>query len=196
MIKFLPNFTHKPFGWKEYLNGTSRGEHEYSSHTPITLRQLASHMSGIGRDYPPFNVPQWPYPNSSSLQNHLMMINSTSPWAGVEAMKQAIARYPLIVPSYAYPIYSNTGFAVLGWCNVAAAKHVNKTSPNTYAALLHRDIFAPLQMKGSSFLASDLPGDHLAFPSRGDEVVRIILHLYPLKCVLMVTPRTGISEKV
>lgn len=111
-------------------------------------------------------------------------------------MKEAIAQYPLIVSSYSYPIYSNTGFAVLGWCNVAAAKQLNKTSPNTYAGLLHRDIFAPLHMKGSSFLASDLPDDHLAFPSTGDEVVRIELHLYLPKCVLMVTHRIGISEKV
>lgn len=124
------------------------------------------------------------------------MTNATSPWADPETMKQAIARYPLVAPSYSYPIYSNTGFAVLGWCNVAAAKLVGNTSPNTYAELLQRDIFAPLHMKGSSFLASDLPGDHLAFPCIGDEIVRIVLRLYLRKRVLMTICRTGISVKV
>jgi CubicO group peptidase (beta-lactamase class C family) len=196
VIKFLPNFTHRPFGWREYLDGTSQEGHKYN--LPVTLRQLATHMSGIGRDYPPFNVPRWPYlttSNRSSLQGHLMTI-SASPWADPDAMKQAIARYPLIVPPYSYPIYSNTGFGVLGWCNVVAAKRVNKTSPNTYAELLQRDIFTPLHMKGSSFLASDLRGDHLAFPSMGDEVVRGLPHSYPLKCILMTIRRTGISVKV
>jgi CubicO group peptidase (beta-lactamase class C family) len=192
----LPNFTYKSIGWKEYLNGANQGELEYS--TSITLRQLASHMSGIGRDYPPFDFPRWPYlttPNDSAIQDHLMT-HFTSPWADPETMKQAIARYPLIVPSYSYPIYSNTGFAVLGWCNVAAARRLNKTSPSTYAGLLQRDIFTPLHMYGSSFLASGLPGDHLAFPSIGDEVVRVVLHLYLSKRVLIMTSRTGISEKV
>jgi CubicO group peptidase (beta-lactamase class C family) len=155
-------------------------------------------MSGIGRDYPPFDFPRWPYlvtPDDSSLHDHLVP-NGSSPWANPEEMKQAISRYPLIVPSYSYPIYSNTGFAVLGWCNVAAAKQLDKTSPNTYAELLQRDIFIPLRMTGSSFLASDLPGDHLAFPSIGDEVVRAVFFLYLLKRVLIVISRTGTSEKV
>lgn len=124
------------------------------------------------------------------------MTNSNSPWADPEEMKQAIARYPLIVPSYSYPIYSNTGFAVLGWCNVAAAKQLDKTSPNTYAGLLQRDIFTPLRMDGSSFLASDLPGDHLAFPSIGDEVVCALFLLYLLKRILIIIGRTGTLEKV
>ena len=111
-------------------------------------------------------------------------------------MKQAIARYPLIVPSYSYPIYSNTGFSVLGWCNVAAAKQLNKTSSNTYAGLLQRDIFIPLHMTGSSFLASDFPSDHLAFPSIGDEVVRVVFRLYPCERVLIMIGRTGTLEKV
>ena len=155
-------------------------------------------MSGIGRDYPPFDFPRWPYlttPNDSRLQGHLMT-HSTSPWANPEEMKQAIARYPLIVPSYSYPIYSNTGFAVLGWCNVAAAKQLNNTFPNTYAGLLQRDVFTPLHMTGSSFLASDLPSDHLAFPSIGDEVVRVVFHLYLLGRVLIMISRTGTLEKV
>jgi len=140
-------------------------------------------MSGIGRDYPPFDVPRWPYlpdPNDIFVQDD-QITNSTPPRADPETMNEAIARYPLTVPPYSYPIYSNTGFAVLGWCNVTAAKQVDKTSPNTYAGLLHKDIFTPLRMKGSSFLASDLPDDHLAFPSTGDEVVRVVLHLYLLK---------------
>lgn len=155
-------------------------------------------MSGIGRDYPPFDFPRWPYfttPNDSRLQGHLTT-HSTSPWANPKEMKQAIARYPLIVPSYSYPIYSNTGFAVLGWCNVAAAKQLNNTFPNTYAGLLQRDVFTPLHMTGSSFLASDLPSDHLAFPSIGDEVVRVVFHLYLLGRVLIMISRTGTLEKV
>lgn len=63
-------------------------------------------MSGIGRDYPPFDLPNWPYLpdfNDSPLQDD-PITNSTSPWASPDAMKEDIARYPLIVPPYSYPI--------------------------------------------------------------------------------------------
>jgi CubicO group peptidase (beta-lactamase class C family) len=43
VTKFLPNFTFPSYGWAEYL----RGEKSTESSTPITLRQLASHMSGV-----------------------------------------------------------------------------------------------------------------------------------------------------
>ena len=51
-------------------------------------------------------------------------------------------------------------------------------------------------MTGSSFLASDLPGDHLAFPSIGDEVVRTVFHLYQRERALIMINRTGTLEKV
>ncbi|KAG9002544.1 hypothetical protein FRB90_011364 [Tulasnella sp. 427] len=54
--KYLKNFTYRSGGWDDYLTGRSS---ERKS-DPITLRQLATHMSGIGRTYPPVNAPGWP----------------------------------------------------------------------------------------------------------------------------------------
>ena len=35
-------------------------------------------------------------------------------------MFEAVAKYPLVAPQYTFPVYSNTGFDILGYCNVAA----------------------------------------------------------------------------
>lgn len=43
--KHLPNVTYPSYGWSEYLNGM---EHDVIDSRPhITLRQLASHLSGV-----------------------------------------------------------------------------------------------------------------------------------------------------
>ncbi|KAJ7040412.1 beta-lactamase/transpeptidase-like protein [Mycena alexandri] len=57
--KFIPKFATPSYGWSDFLDGN-----EYTpDHSPITLRQLASHLSGIGRDYPPYDVGEtWPGP--------------------------------------------------------------------------------------------------------------------------------------
>lgn len=55
-----------------------------------------------------------------------------------------IASLPLVAEPYTYPIYSNTGFSLLGWALTAAA------NASSYAELIQKDIFTPLGL-GSSF---------------------------------------------
>lgn len=61
-----------------------------------------------------------------------------------ESILRSISTTPLVVPQYSSPVYSNTGFALLGWALTAAA---NVTS--TYADLIHRDVFEPLNLSSS-----------------------------------------------
>ncbi|KAJ7161374.1 beta-lactamase/transpeptidase-like protein [Mycena crocata] len=145
VTKFLPNFTYPSYGWSDFLAGN-----EYSSRTvPITLRQLASHLSGIGRDYPPLDVGKsWPGPldmdelddkATKSLQN-----------ASSEALLEAIAKYPLVAPQYTFPIYSNTGFNLLGMCNLAANALATQQS-TTYREFMQNHIFEPLGLNSSFY---------------------------------------------
>ncbi|KAG8960471.1 hypothetical protein FRC00_000266 [Tulasnella sp. 408] len=93
----VKNVTYYPDGWEKYLSesqgvsipGGRKGERD-----SITLRQLATHLAGIGLDYTPIAT---------------------------------IKELPLVAPPYAYPIYSNIGFNVLGWAVGAAAE---KTATN------------------------------------------------------------------
>lgn len=172
ITQFFPNFTYKPYGWREH-----RAREEFSATNgearnldPITLRQLASHMSGIGRDYPPYNLKHWPHvPPSASKRSTLFTPEGTYPQK--PEIFQAIADYPLVAPQYSYPIYSNTGFSLLGWC-ISVADEMSTGKAITYAEIIKRDIFKPLGMNGSSFLVSSEQAPHMAFPRIGIEAVR------------------------
>ena len=57
-----------------------------------------------------------------------------------------------------YPMYSNTGTGLLGMTLAAANQahgEPNTNEPQTYAELMKRDVFTPLGLNGSSFLADD-----------------------------------------
>jgi CubicO group peptidase (beta-lactamase class C family) len=155
--KHLPNFTYNRQGWKEHLNLNGISEVESD---PITLRQLASHMAGIGK-LPPYNFDWWPYPPPKL---------PTLRWPTLEEQLESIAKLPLITPPYAFPVYSNTGFSLLGASLTSAYSHATGNE-TTYSELLKRDIFTPLGMNGSSFVVSDQNRDHLAIPRQGDEIV-------------------------
>ncbi|KAG9002541.1 hypothetical protein FRB90_011361 [Tulasnella sp. 427] len=145
--KYLKNFTYRSGGWDDYLSDrlTSRKS------DPITLRQLATHMSGIGRDYPPVNVPSWPKIDPRDLMHNLP--NTTDP------ILDTIKKVPLVAPPYTYPIYSNTGFNVLGWSVAAAAGG----KPEDYPNILHRDIFEPLGLT-SAFNLTEKSARKVAVP--------------------------------
>lgn len=123
-------------------------------------------MSGIGRDYPPVVFEDWPdgippgFPPESGFPTKK------------EIMK-AITENPLVAPQYSYPIYSNTGFALLGWCNTAADEKVTG-NPISHAELIHGDIIDPLGLNGSSFILSPQIFDQMAFPKNSLEAVSMI----------------------
>ncbi|THH03569.1 hypothetical protein EW145_g6168 [Phellinidium pouzarii] len=120
---------------------------------PITVRQLMSHMSGLGRDWPPGNAEGvWP----ESLEGTGPPWYNGLPFPSDEEFMEGIIEYPLVAPPYTFPSYSNTGYSLLGLANVAAnKKDEGNNAPATHADLLHRDIFAPLGLNGSSFVSSD-----------------------------------------
>ncbi|KAG8987010.1 hypothetical protein FRB93_004978 [Tulasnella sp. JGI-2019a] len=87
--RFLTNFTYQSDDWRHHL---SRDGHKSSSYRPpITLRQLATHMSGIGRDFPPASVNTWP-----KLDPENIPVTNKSR----EGILKAISTIPLVVPQY------------------------------------------------------------------------------------------------
>lgn len=120
---------------------------------PVTLRQLASHMSGLGRDWPAGPAAgAWPESTTGSgppWYNGL-------PFPTNEEFLKGISGFPLVAPPYTFPIYSNTGFSLLGLANVAANKAAEgRKAPSTHADLVKRDIFEPLGLTDSAFVVSE-----------------------------------------
>ncbi|KAF8587763.1 beta-lactamase/transpeptidase-like protein [Ramaria rubella] len=127
---------------------------------PITLRQLMSHMSGLGRDWPPETALGWPH-----------SLNSTdSPLPNRARFLEALNSNNPIADSYTYPIYSNTGYNLLGYANVRANEKYEKETggkdiPTTHAQLMERDVIRPLGLNGSSFLITNENARHAAVSS-------------------------------
>ena len=87
-----------------------------------------------------------------------------------EDMLEAIKSYPLSnIPNY-QPLYSNTGFALLGMaCTAANLAHEGASAPKTYPELIRRDIFEPLGMDSSSFNLADENRDRIAVASTDND---------------------------
>ncbi|KAJ7285643.1 beta-lactamase/transpeptidase-like protein [Mycena rebaudengoi] len=134
---------------------------------PITLFQLATHMSGLGRDWPPGNVANWPkdmFGAGPPPTNGL-------PFPDHESLFRSIENNPLVSRPFAVPGYSNTGIGVLGLALVAANRLANgKSEPSSYAALLKKDIFDPLGLNGSHFLTTESNKHLVVVPSLAPEV--------------------------
>ncbi|KAJ7983167.1 beta-lactamase/transpeptidase-like protein [Mycena polygramma] len=157
--KFFPDFSYASGGW-----GDSPDGQETSG--PVTLRQLASHMSGLTREFPRGNMKNWPH----SLEGTGAPPDNGCPFPTTEQMMTGLKKYPLTVPTYSYPIYSNVGMAVLGQVAVAANKRFERSnnltgSPSTWPDLAQRDIFDPLGLNGSSFVVTPQNKDHVAVAS-------------------------------
>ncbi|KAG8987014.1 hypothetical protein FRB94_002810 [Tulasnella sp. JGI-2019a] len=147
---FLPKFKYNTDSWSQHLSDEGKASSSSREAPPITLRQLSSHMSGIGRDFPPVSIDSWPKIDMGNISVDIKSQNSTL---------KSIANIPLVVPQYSSPVYSNTGFSLLGWTLTAAA---NTTS--TYAELIHRDVFQPLNIS-SSFNVTAENAHKVAVPS-------------------------------
>lgn len=81
---------------------------------------------------------------------------------------RAIASRPLAFEPWTRPLYSNTGFNLLGWATEAAVKSATKMKPKrSWEDLLHQDIFRPLEMEDSSFWVPLDKRDNVAVPAKG-----------------------------
>ncbi|KDR85444.1 hypothetical protein GALMADRAFT_234319 [Galerina marginata CBS 339.88] len=162
--KYLPDFSppSESYGWANHLAGLQAGDEK----PRITLRQLASHLAGIGRDYPPSDVGDWPLvdpPQSNSLASGHVRTPE------YDELMDSVAEYPLVNTPYLYPIYSNTGISLLGLSNLAANRLASANAsaePQTHKELLKRDIFDPLELNSSFYRipASDKLRAHIAVP--------------------------------
>ncbi|PIL32219.1 hypothetical protein GSI_05464 [Ganoderma sinense ZZ0214-1] len=135
--------------------------------TPMTLRQLVTHTSGLGRDWPPGTVTEWP----ESLFGGGPPPTNGHPFPSHQALFDAIAKHHLTSPPGSYPAYSNTGTGLLGIVLAAADSKAKGVSPAiTYAELLQRDVFGPMGLNGSHFLTTEQNKDLVVVPSLGPEV--------------------------
>lgn len=157
---------------------------------PITLRQLASHMagrnfswlllavcssyiSGIGRDYPSNNLDNWPIDVPADFPVPPHRFDDFT-----KILLDSVAKYPLILPQYSYPVYSNAGIDLLGLSNIAANRLASSQSdqePQTHRELLQRDIFDPLGLNSSFYRLRDRPSliEHFAVPSAYSEFTEL-----------------------
>ncbi|KAJ7220213.1 beta-lactamase/transpeptidase-like protein [Mycena pura] len=153
--KYLPNFRYN-------LDQSSS-----SANSPITLFQLATHMSGLGRDWPPGNVVNWP----KDLFGAGPPPTNGLPFPDHASLFSAIEKNSLVSHPFAVPVYSDTGVGVLGLALVAANRIANgPNEPSSYAALLKRDIFDPLALNGSHFLTTEANKNLVVVPSLAPEV--------------------------
>jgi CubicO group peptidase (beta-lactamase class C family) len=133
----------------------------------ITIAQLASHMSGLGRDWPSGTVRDWP----NSFQGSGPPPYNGLPFPSHESLLKAIKETRLVSPPQAYPAYSNTGTGALGLAVVAANRLANgENEPNLYADLVERDIFKPLLMNDSHHLATKENKGMVVVPSYLPEI--------------------------
>ncbi|KAI0079040.1 beta-lactamase/transpeptidase-like protein [Panus rudis PR-1116 ss-1] len=159
--KYLPNLKYRLDGLDPNKPGLSLTD------TPLTLYQLATHTSGLGRDWPPGTVAGWPHDmfgvGPPPTNGH--------PFPSHQDLFDAIARHHLTSPPSAYPAYSNTGTALLGMALAAASsKAAGDETVISYADLIQRDIFDPMGLNGSHFLATEENKHLVVVPSVGPEV--------------------------
>ncbi|KAF5325427.1 hypothetical protein D9619_009769 [Psilocybe cf. subviscida] len=180
--KYLPEFAPPSYGWANYMDGRYDSTFKMQLERPrVSLRQLASHLAGIGRDYPPEDIGEWPIDFSNGfadfyLQKMLGVSDHT-----YEGVMEAISQNPLVNVPYEFPIYSNTGMNLLGLSNIAANKlfsNVSAAEPQTHRDLIQRDIFNPLGFNSSFFQVPPAESPllkHIAVASKDSEWVDLWL---------------------
>jgi CubicO group peptidase (beta-lactamase class C family) len=162
--KYLPEFKYRLNGFNPSSPSKSMGE------APITMFQLASHMSGLGRDWPSGTVANWP----KDMFGGGPPPTNGHPFPSNAALLNAISNTGTISPPFSYPAYSNTGTGLLGLALVAANRAASKNpniEPTEYAELLKRDLFDPMGLNGSHFLTTEANKHLVVAPSLAPEVV-------------------------
>ncbi|KAL1941017.1 hypothetical protein VTO73DRAFT_7653 [Trametes versicolor] len=154
--KYLEGFKYRADGLDPQRNPAPKNAPE------ITLSQLASHMSGLGRDWPPGPATGWPHHATGGgpppMNGH--------PYPSPKVLLDAIAKHHLVSPPGFYPSYSNTGLGVLGLALAAASSAASgEPSVLSYADVMKRDVFDPMGLNGSHFLAADANKHLIVVPS-------------------------------
>ena len=154
---------------KDYIPSLS----EYWEET--TIYDLATHMSGLGRDWPPGTVRDWPY----SVEGGGPPPYNGHDFPTVEGLLQGIAENKAVTPPWTEPTYSNTGTGLLGLVLQEAAKRHYGTTVPTFPELAQREVFGPLSMDSSHFLVTEENARNIVVPSLMAEVVvsRLLLSL-------------------
>lgn len=159
--KHLKGFSYRPDGLEPHAVSVA------AEKPPITLFQLASHMSGLGRDWPAGTVTDWPH----DLAGMGPPPTNGLPFPSNEDLLDAIAHHHLTSPPLFHPAYSNTGTAALGLALAAASSAADgDASVITFTDLVKRDIFEPMGLNGSHFLATDENKHLVVVPSLAPEV--------------------------
>ncbi|KAI0663850.1 beta-lactamase/transpeptidase-like protein [Cubamyces menziesii] len=159
--KYLKDFKYRPDGLSPHNRNASEAA------APITLFQLASHMSGLGRNWPPGMATDWPHDAQGGGPPPI----NGNPFPSREALLEAIAGHHLVSPPWFYPSYSNTGIGVLGLALAAASSMAaGDDTPITHADLMKREVFEPLGLNSSHFLATDANRHLVMVPSIAPEV--------------------------
>ncbi|CDO72016.1 hypothetical protein BN946_scf184943.g51 [Trametes cinnabarina] len=160
--KHLKDFTYRPDGLSPKNKGLA------PEHAPITLLQLASHMSGLGRDWPAGIAKEWPYDATGGGPPP----DNGHPYPTHEAMYKAVKKHHLVSPPWSYPSYSNTGMGILGMALSAASRVADgNQSRISFADLMKRDVFEPMGLNGSHFLATAENRHLVVVPSIAQEYV-------------------------
>ncbi|KAL1864074.1 hypothetical protein VTK73DRAFT_6164 [Phialemonium thermophilum] len=147
---------------KDYLPRLSESWEE------TTIYDLATHMSGLGRDWPPGTVRDWPYSADGG---------GAPPYNGhgfptVESLLRGIAENKAVTPPWTEPTYSNTGAGLLGLVlQEASRRHHGTAEAPTFPELARREVFGPLSMDGSHFLVAEENAGNVVVPSFMAEVV-------------------------
>ncbi|PCH33822.1 beta-lactamase/transpeptidase-like protein [Wolfiporia cocos MD-104 SS10] len=157
--KYLPQFTYCPEGY-----GPS-SLYDSLATEPITLYHLATHLSGLGHDWPSGNVAKWPLTIDGAGAPPMNGL----PFPSVSDVLESISHTRLVSPPGLYPSYSNTATGILGIALVAANQLATgdgaDKEPGTYTELVRRDVFDPMGLNASHFLATEQNKDLLVVPS-------------------------------
>lgn len=144
---------------------------------PITLAQLASHMSGMGRDWPPGTASGWPLDTAGGGPPPM----NGRPFPYEEDVLRDMPTHPFVASPWTLPSYSNTGLGVLGLALAAADRAASgRAVALTHAELLKRDVFDPMGLDGSHFLATDNNRHRLVVSSVESDVVVSLPHYIPI----------------
>lgn len=113
-----------------------------------------------GHDWPSGNgAGHWPYDLAGA---GLPPYNNMS-FPSLDTFFTALRSNAFLNNPYTFPIYSNSGYILLGILNTLAEAHqANRTSPLSHVELVNRDIFQPLGLSGSSFYVTEENKDHVA----------------------------------
>lgn len=162
ITEYVPSFTYSSYGWAR--------RQQTSTPEAISLRQIASHTAGIPRDFPPAQVAEWP----RNMKGVGLPFFAGRSMPSEREVLAALRDYPLTTTPNSPPLYSNTGYALLGMAAVAAnAIHEDPYHPVSFPELLNRDIFEPLGLNSSFFDVNDWRSTRMAVSSDfSHEVVR------------------------